>query len=944
MNNGSQEYINLIKSNIDDIERSYTQEETNIIVQQCAKDIYLFAIRYFLHYLRKPSSKFHSYLYNLIENELNDSSRKNSIKYAIAAPRGNAKCLKWNTKIQLYNGSTKNIKDITVGDTVVSINKDLKLAQDIVVAKEYSGIKNVKNIIFKSGRNITATNEHRFFNMFGEVLVKDIQIGDKLATPRKLICSNSKNTMLNEEAVFLANIIAEGCLTSYKNSCKCSYTNFDDVVVKDFKEACKKLGFGITNGKHVNGSVRLGSYNIQKALPYLRKYKLAGHSALTKLVPDEVFLQNNDFLKIFLSRFIDIDGWISKYNLQAGITLANEKLIDQLYTIFLRLGFQPTKIERPNDKAGAWAVTIYGIDQLTKLSKIGILLKQKKLLDILEKRKNITPNPNLDTIPTEWKTFLKNTTPYFIRKNNSIRVDNNYNTSRQKVLKIAKIDKNDTLLKLAISDLYWDEVISISDEYLTETYDIETKKHHNFIANNILSHNSSVISLIVPIWCIAYRKKKFIIIISDTATKAQGFLADIKRELLYNAKLAKDFPDIVGKGPMWRSSEIETNAGVKLSALGTGNNIRGERYGTHRPDLLLLDDLENSGMLRSRLERDFVRLQWFNKDVLHVKGEKGTKTDIFVVGTVLGKDSLLNALLDPGEYPDWKSKRFSAVLSYATSPLWDKWEEIYKNRFDDDRKDTAYNFFMANKDEMLEGSEVLWPEGDPYYDLMIEKLSDYSGFLSEKQNDPLDYTKILVTQDELHFENFRSDPYITKLIKSRTCPRYGAIDPSVGKRATSGDYSCVTTLLRDLKTGYLYIIDINIARRKTDYQIEAIVDSYMKHRHRLFGIETNAFQQVFADNLRTVSRVAGILIPVKDLVNSQDKKLRIEGIVPFVIDGTIVFDKYQYDNNQMYRLGVEQLTTFTGEEDRHDDFPDSLEMAVRIARKAKFKVLTKPNK
>ena len=72
--------------------------------------------------------------------------------------------------------------------------------------------------------------------------------------------------------------------------------------------------------------------------------------------------------------------------------------------------------------------------------------------------------------------------------------------------------------------------------------------------------------------------------------------------------------------------------------------------------------------------------------------------------------------------------------------------------------------------------------------------------------------------------------------------------------------------------------------------------------------------------------------------------MRFESIVPFLKDGTIVFDSEKNRTNQMYNLGIEQICTFTGEQDSDDDSPDCLEMAFRIAQKPKFKLLTNQNR
>ena len=193
---------------------------------------------------------------------------------------------------------------------------------------------------------------------------------------------------------------------------------------------------------------------------------------------------------------------------------------------------------------------------------------------------------------------------------------------------------------------------------------------------------------------------------------------------------------------------------------------------------------------------------------------------------------------------------------------------------------------------------------------------------------------------------FRSNPKIalTEILKNRRNPVYGAIDVSLGKKSKSGDYSCIVTIVRDLKTGLLLVKDIDIKRRSVDEQIDSILKAHKRHKYKLFAVETNAFQYVVAENLRKESRKEGIYVPIKEINNYQDKKMRIEGIVPFALDGTIIFDSQAVRYKKMYALAVEQISTFTGENDRHDDAPDSLEMAVRISTQKLFKRRYKENK
>ncbi|WP_319420163.1 replicative DNA helicase [Pleurocapsa sp. FMAR1] len=64
------------------------------------------------------------------------------------------------------------------------------------------------------------------------------------------------------------------------------------------------------------------------------------------------------------------------------------------------------------------------------------------------------------------------------------------NVSRERASKLATVVKSQEIENLADSDLYWDKVISIEAEGKTEVFDLTIPIHHNFIANDIVVHNS----------------------------------------------------------------------------------------------------------------------------------------------------------------------------------------------------------------------------------------------------------------------------------------------------------------------------------------------------------------------------------------------------------------------------------------------------------------------
>ena len=183
----------------------------------------------------------------------------------------------------------------------------------------------------------------------------------------------------------------------------------------------------------------------------------------------------------------------------------------------------------------------------------------------------------------------------------------------------------------------------------------------------------------------------------------------------------------------WKSGTIKTTNGVKVDAVGSGKKLRGRKNRSWRPDLIVLDDIENDENVNTPEQRKKL-LNWFNKAVMKA-GD--TYTDIMYVGTILHYDSLLSNTL---KNPEFKSRKYRAVISYAdNTQLWEQWEELFINLFDELHEEHADEFFEEHKAEMLKGTEVLWEEKLSYYKLMKMKVSEGdASFNSELQNDPID--------------------------------------------------------------------------------------------------------------------------------------------------------------------------------------------------------------
>jgi replicative DNA helicase len=65
-----------------------------------------------------------------------------------------------------------------------------------------------------------------------------------------------------------------------------------------------------------------------------------------------------------------------------------------------------------------------------------------------------------------------------------------HNMSRHRAQRVADIAGSDDLRRLAASDVYWDSIVSIEPDGVEPVYDLTVPGNHNFIAGNIIVHNS----------------------------------------------------------------------------------------------------------------------------------------------------------------------------------------------------------------------------------------------------------------------------------------------------------------------------------------------------------------------------------------------------------------------------------------------------------------------
>ena len=409
---------------------------------------------------------------------------------------------------------------------------------------------------------------------------------------------------------------------------------------------------------------------------------------------------------------------------------------------------------------------------------------------------------------------------------------------------------------------------------------------------------STLVTRLFSLWTVITGAKKFIVIAMDSIDQAYPMLEAIKAELEFNPRLKTDFPEMCGQGRVWQAGTIVTASNVKIQVFGSGKKMRGMVHGAFRPDLAILDDIENDEMVRNPDQRDKLEM-WLKQTVLPL-GAVGTKFDVIYIGTILHYDSVLSRTLNN---PFWSTRKFKAMKRWPDRmDLWDRWEELYRN----DGAAVAGAFYQANKDEMERGAVTSWAARGVLELMKIRARDGHATFDSEYQNDPVSGEDAPFAKSMKFWNDLPSDLVY-----------FGALDPSLGKAGASRDPSAIIIGGYQRETGKLYVVEAQIKKRLPDLIIEDVIRLHRQYRCKLWFVETVQFQEFLKDELVKRSAARGIPVPARAVKPVSDKLLRIETLQPHMANGLILL-------NESQQTLIQQFRHFPKAD--HDDGPDAVHM------------------
>ncbi|ALB39196.1 splicing (intein) site [Anabaena sp. WA102] len=350
------------------------------------------------------------------------------------------KCLSYDSEIVLADGQIATIEELYQQrqGSLLTLNDDWKFTFTQPSAFVDDGIKPVFRITTRLGRAIETTITHPFLTIKGWQRLENLQVGNKIAIPRKIDVFGTE-TIRECEVKLLADSLEKSDTKTVPN------------IV--FKLEKSQLSLFLNRLFATDGWATVLN---------------SGQSQLGYCTVSEKLARQIQHL---LLRF--------------GIIAALEK----------------RSVKYNNTRRPAWQLDITDALSIKHfIAEIGIFGKEAALAKVTAAISQKRYQTNRDLIPIEiWEQIAAakgSETWSSLAKRAGIKSYTNIHVGkralkRERLWILATALDNLPLQQLANSDVYWDEIISIESVGNKQVYDLTIPETHNFIANDICVHNTA---------------------------------------------------------------------------------------------------------------------------------------------------------------------------------------------------------------------------------------------------------------------------------------------------------------------------------------------------------------------------------------------------------------------------------------------------------------------
>jgi replicative DNA helicase len=428
---------------------------------------------------------------------------------------------------------------------------------------------------------------------------------------------------------------------------------------------------------------------------WLEEIGLGRANAWSKHLPGFVFTLPREQVALFLNRLFATDGWASTQrtgSTQIGYATVSERMARQIQHLLLRFGItvrrRQKRVRYDGDWRNSFQLEITDAGSLAVfVSEIGIFGKEKAVAQLKQTLKARRKQTNVDLIPVEiWKRIAKakgDESWSSLARRAGIKGHSNVHVgkralSRSRLAQFAIALKDDSIAALAESDVFWDRIVSIGPLGRKQVYDLTIPQTHNFIANDICVHNTSlamnvaesvVLNQKLPVGVFSLEMTAESLVLRMLCSNARVNLRNIREGFMSES----DFPKLTSSAGKMSSAPLYIDDTPGLSILQLRTRAR-RMWQQHGIKLFVIDYLQllhstsrraqenrqqeiaeiSSGIkaLAKELDIPIIVLAQLNRELEKDKSRKPRLSDLRESGSIEQDADLVGLLYKPASDDD----------------------------------------------------------------------------------------------------------------------------------------------------------------------------------------------------------------------------------------------------------------------------------------------------
>jgi replicative DNA helicase len=430
-------------------------------------------------------------------------------------------CLTGDTPVYLPDvGVYRPIAELVgqVGFRVLALNTNTWELERCPVEKAFStGRKPVFRLTTQLGRSVRATANHKFLAINGWRRLDELSRGERVALPRRLI-GPTDQTMTDDELALLGHLIGDGCTLPRHVQ---QYTTNDLVLAETVAALATRVFPGTITPRinrergwfqvYLSATGRLTHRVRNPIARWLDGLGVFGLRSYEKFVPEKVFSQPRPQIARFLRHLWSTDGCIilslgGDHYANIYYASSSARLARDVQSLLLRLEINARMTRHLQGLKGRpqYHIEVTGKADIERfVAQVGGLgaSKSVQMSAISTYVGSRVANTNRDVIPSEvWRTIAVPAMQVagLTSRGMQAELGNAYcgstlykqNLSRERTARLATVVGSDELWSIASSDVYWDRIASIEPDGEEDVYDLTVDTLHNFVAGNMVLHNS----------------------------------------------------------------------------------------------------------------------------------------------------------------------------------------------------------------------------------------------------------------------------------------------------------------------------------------------------------------------------------------------------------------------------------------------------------------------